>query len=223
MAVAPKFRVPKGQEPVLHRLISLDDDVWRPFVSALGGTRPSLVLEDFAGEVSGKTQLSRTEASELVSVLAVLYTVRERLGDAFYPALREALNAATIESLHLNEDRWLSFKGRLNTVLSLDHSLGVTAKALEIRAENQHTYCHSRVITDVRPVFAAKPGSSPLAVMPIHTLKLAFHEGSQVRDCFVVMDRKDVEELKRMLERALEKEQSLREYLSGMAALWLED
>ena len=63
---------------------------------------------------------------------------------------------------------------------------------------------------DLRPVFRTDLGERPPAFVVVHNLKVGYRESGEYREFFVALDTLDVHALKEALDRALEKEKSLR-------------
>ena len=67
---------------------------------------------------------------------------------------------------------------RLKLLLELDKSIGPTAKAWDIFTKHQRTYCSSRILTDVRPIFTGENPEVSGSVI-VHTLALTHHENGE--------------------------------------------
>lgn len=94
-------------------------------------------------------------------------------------------------------------------------SIAAPSKARSLLVDHAHYMCRARIFTDVRPVFGPDVQQSPTTAFVVHTLKLSYHQGSSVRDFFVVLDRRDLDELSDLLERAKRKEGSLQAMLGA--------
>jgi hypothetical protein len=157
------------------------------------------------GEIAEKTKLP--EAEDVVRLLLTLYTLRDRddiepddvLGDA-----EEDSKAATGDAVD-----WQEVRQRVRELLSYTHSVGVTAKALDVRNEHERRFCEARVLTDVRPVFATNVRETPDAFILMHKLRIAYHQGRTIRSIYIAMDADDIQSLRDVLDRATAKEDTL--------------
>jgi len=109
----------------------------------------------------------------------------------------------------------VQFEQHLNSILSAEDSLGVTAKALDLVGDQEHG-CHSvRILTDVRHVFSDDPTQKPKAAVIYHTLNLVFHEVSGFKELYIALDHADLQRLKLAIERAESKEATLQTVLES--------
>ncbi len=101
---------------------------------------------------------------------------------------------------------------RLKEVYSNSEGIRCLMKANLLIDESEHIFYESRVLTDVRPVFQNDtPRLRGDYAVIIHKLKLVREDGDGVRDIFISMTQKQLKELKNQIERAIEKEEHLRE------------
>jgi len=70
-------------------------------------------------------------------------------------------------------------------------------------------YCDAKILSDIRPVFGDDLSEGPISAVITHTLKLAYHEGGEHKEFFIVMDQQDLITLFEVIDRAHEKEQAL--------------
>lgn len=102
---------------------------------------------------------------------------------------------------------------RLKSFYNDAASLRCTMKALSLIRESEHVYSDSRVLTDVRPVFNDEDAGlvdGNYAII-LHRLKLERMDADGIKEIFLSMTRTQLEELKGVIERAIEKDQTLRD------------
>ncbi len=123
----------------------------------------------------------------------------------------DTIQAYKDPSLPTKEVDWSEFKSYLTQILSLDDTLGVSAKASQLRSEQDHVYCTARILTDLRPVYGRDVDKGPLAAVVVHQAKITYHENGEetTKDFYVALDSSDIVELKKLLDRASRKEASL--------------
>jgi hypothetical protein len=102
-----------------------------------------------------------------------------------------------------------TFKARLTTLLNADH-FSISAKAISLLGEYEHTFCRARILTDFRPIYGNDPSKKPAAGMITHTLRLSYHAGTQLQHIYVLLDDSDLDEMKGLVSRAEIKAESLR-------------
>jgi len=97
---------------------------------------------------------------------------------------------------------------RLTALLSVE-SFTVATRGLSLLQEYERKFCTARILTDARPIFSQDPKVPPTAVLIIHTLRISYHETSDLKETYIAMDAQDVSELKQILIRAEDKAKAL--------------
>ncbi len=127
--------------------------------------------------------------------------------------LCEAMNE--VDELKLTEERRASFKERMIRLLGIE-SLGTFAKAKDLQAENERTFCDARILTDLRPVFGKSIQDGPKGLVIVHLLKLGYHQDQGEHESFfVALDAEDLNTLKAVIERAEIKAEVIKSKISG--------
>jgi uncharacterized protein (DUF1778 family) len=207
------IRVPKSHEESLAKLFSLPEDTLVALTRALDEAPPTLSIRELADHVASKTHLDADDSYDLLRILTMLYTVRAKQSvDAatFTENLCRAARETGREELQAPKAGWERFKKGLAELFGLDHSLGVTAKALDVLTEHDRVFCDARVLTDIRPVFAADVEKDPSTFIMIHNLRIAYHQDSELKTIYIALDSHNVRELIDVLNRAVNKEKSLK-------------
>ena len=158
-------------------------------------------------------------------MLLTLYWLRADLhleAEEFIDELFQAADESGDERLTPQPGGWGDLKERLSRLLSLERSLGVTAKALYLAYQFPRHYHGAQVLTDARPVFTTNPAEPPAAFIIGHTLQIQVHDDGEDCRWFVMLNTDDLVDLKRVIERAIEKEQSLKQLMSSTGVPTLE-
>ncbi len=210
--------IPDRQKKALIRLIRLPSGQRAELLSRLREVPPALTAHELGAELAGKVGLSARELSDYMTVLISLYLTRSRheIGmDKFVADVMDAarpLLASEKKSPEVDVDGFVIF---LKEVLSLDASLGVTSKALDVMRQHERVFDEARILTDVRFVFRPDAAEDPAAALIIHALKLSFEENGEERSFFVALDSGDVAALRRTVERASRKEDRIKTSLQS--------
>jgi hypothetical protein len=154
--------------------------------------------------------LSELDAELLKDSIDAMYAVRAYHGvplDEFVDDIIEALKF----NKELNADAVAPMHNRLLAILDVS-PLRVSAKAALLHAEHEHTYCTSRIFTDIRPVYDNGVNIPPSGAIITHTLKLSYHESASgdIHEIFVALGSDDIRELQDVLNRATDKAGSLK-------------
>lgn len=113
--------------------------------------------------------------------------------------------------LGLSGEELSEFVQRLSALLRLQ-ALGLAARARNIVSEDERVFHGARILTDLRPVFAAKASDGPMAATVVATLRMDYHRAGErsVSSAYFSLDRSDLTLLRQHIDRALEKTEALR-------------
>ena len=89
--------------------------------------------------------------------------------------------------------------------------LELFAKAVSLRAEDERSYCKSRILTDLRPIFSDDESAEPMAALIRHTLKFDVHTDGDIKSISISIDTRGLSELVTAIARAAQKAASLAE------------
>ncbi|MDO8433200.1 MAG: hypothetical protein Q7S58_12400 [Candidatus Binatus sp.] len=173
----------------------------------------SLNRETIRKVISSKvTSATSEELDKLIHVLLTLNATRGHF-DApvpeFVDDVLDAMAQSGRKELVVSADKEKEVRDRLTRLLSFD-SLRTASKAMHLRTDHERVFYYARVLTDARPVYGADPSSTPSAFVISHTLKLNFSKDDGFGEFFIALDKDDVEYLKDVLDRAQQKEESLK-------------
>jgi hypothetical protein len=214
----PLTRIPERYEPGLVTVLALSTDEKRftELLAALNATRPSSQLSVFTDAVH--SQLKQWKRSEILNVIRTVYSLSGYLNDGEMPPAElasqvlEVMRATGKEKLSVPEDARRPFVDLLSRLLQAD-SIRLASKAFGLRHDHEREFCDVKIITDMRPVFADVQ-QKPTRFIVGHTLKLGYHEYGEHKEFYVALDGSDVAELKKALQRAEDKESSLRSLIA---------
>ena len=89
------------------------------------------------------------------------------------------------------------------------------AKAISLRTDFPNTFCDSKILTDLRPVFGDDAQRPPSAAIITHTLKIDYHGTNRKhQEFYVTLDADDLNTLASAIQRARQKASSLRGLLN---------
>lgn len=100
---------------------------------------------------------------------------------------------------------------RIAALKPLLKPLRQTLRAVELKEEFGWVYLDSRIITDIRLVFNDHLRDSQRAALLLHQLRLTVQQGKKSRDLYISFDRNALQMLKDQIDRALFKEDTIRE------------
>ena len=208
------FRVPAAHAGYLREFLKLPDEKVVAFLAALDKASPQFNFHDLALQVFSPDGLPWELTEGILQVLVSLYRTGDREqplqtfldGDVF-PSL---IGAKIFSPEHSNEE-WKRLRGFLMSALSTERAIGTAAKAGPVQTDHDRIFCGAKILTDLRPIYHFDISEKPSAATIVHMLKITHrdHYGHKY-DSFFALDGNDLAAIKRIIERAAEKEQTLR-------------
>jgi len=204
MSVPPPFQAP------LRVIAELSDEAAAQLVTGLNEAPPFQQASGLTRIVASALPGADVDsASRLVQTLISLTTqLRE--------APRERVVGAISASLDfdLTPEQREQFRTRLQALLS-SPAVVTTANALDLLTQHPRNYQTARVFSDIRPVFGSEVTSPPIGVVINETLQLhTWTPDGDTEIIHVALDEADLEELRTVIERALQKTSTLKKMLS---------
>jgi hypothetical protein len=219
------LRIPQRHESGLAKLVALKDESVEELISALQSAPPKLLPGDLSVELV--SEVRTIPPDDLRDVMGALISLcRTGLRHQLQPKelaeeLLGAMRRRDLEGLRLSPEQEASFRDRLVRLLGVD-SLVIVAKALGVLRNNDNMFCSARVLTDIRPVFGSDPEATPAAAVIVHTLNLTFHHEDRLKDFYIAMDTGDIQTLRKVLDRAELKANSLKLALQKAGITYLD-
>jgi hypothetical protein len=208
-----KLSVPEDDSKIVKTWLLDDNASFPALLDALKQAKPALQRSELVKQVVEKSGIGAEQVEEVLGVLFNLVQTAAKWHEAgestpFLPTLFHALNGPE----PVDADKLQRFTARAGELLSLK-VIEVTSKALAVQVENSKIFCDARVVSELRPVFSDSDsdGIKAEAAVIVHQLKLVFHTGGDYdRDAvFISCDRGDLVALKKVLDRAIAKHDSL--------------
>jgi len=206
-------KIPKAHRLGFEKIISISDDALKELLTLLDTTEPSLKPEKLTSDVGAKLTLtSREDFGVMLRLLISLYQAyfaSEVSAAEFAEGICKTVEKSEADSLKLDEYRRKLLLERLTKLLSFEHSLGITSKALDVLTENERLLLGARVLSDVRPVFEKTELSTSAAVI-VHMLKISYQQNGEQKDFYVALDTNDLSRMKEVLARAEKKAEAIK-------------
>jgi hypothetical protein len=201
--------------PGVAKLAGLSEEDFLAVCEGIKNAPQGLPPKQFNSVVASSVpRLAKGEVEEVIE--AVMYLASFRASEASLP---EFVNNAVAEaqSLGLPPEHARTLKERLHVLLQLE-SIRLRSKVLELSFESSQVFHSTRILTDLRPVFALDSGLEVKGLMVLHTLKIEYFTGEGTKETYILMDDDDVAQLSQALERAKKKAEVLRS-LTGKCQL----
>jgi hypothetical protein len=217
------FELPYEQRDALKSFLNFPPDSLRKLLDALKEAKPTLGLQRLARKIASKADLGVKETVELLQLFVGLYAARSAAdvpAEEFIEDIYKSTQGLNDQELQPAGGNWDEFKSSLREVLEMRDSLGITSKALGVMLEHERVFLGSKVVSDFRPIFRDST-TDPAAGVIIHNLKIVYRD-SKRRAFFVALDNSDLESLKRTIERAMDKAESIKSLVEQTKLVYLD-
>ena len=212
----PGLKLPSEEQAGLTKLQALSEDQASNLLTAIGSAAAKADVDDLTiSDLPDIYGLPRADAQQIVETLVSLYHLRayaEVEIDEFIDDICEVMEAAGNQR-SVARTAVQEYRPRLTKFLSIE-DVNIAAKSTVLRYEHERTVHSVRILTDARPVFGSDIKAAPEAAVIMHTLKIAFHEATNLREMFFALDEEDLKALTRAAERAELKAAGLYNFLA---------
>jgi hypothetical protein len=208
------LNIPEDRIQSIRKIVSLDESSATELEEALKVSEFTSDSDEMAEQIKGSVNSIPIDVlREILDALYGLYWVREFSGVSHSQFLNDVVAAVRNNAeLAIDVKSVPSIKARFKRLLGIE-PLSVISKAIGLQRDGERIYCEARIISDIRPVFTKDPKHRPVGAVVGHTLKVSYHEGTGHKEFFVVLDRIDLDNLKKVVDRAHTKCEVLSEML----------
>ena len=219
------LRVPPEQVAVLKKWLELPSEQAETLSSALANAKPHFNAQELARSIIRQCDLPNGLVFGIIHVLISVYRTGEpeKPFEAFLDRdVKPALQAAETFSEGKEEEEWDRLRKFLLQALLLEGIVGTTAKAGIILTEHERIFDNVRIMTDFRPIFHVDVSEKPNAGLIVHMVKITHRDKYDHKfDSYYALDSNDLEKMRKALDRAVEKDKSLRETMNdaGLSVL----
>jgi len=207
------LRMPKKELETLKKFISSPVEQQDFFIQKLNTISPESPLGVIT-EILDNTDFNKKEIREFLDFADSFYMnyyifnkYNKSPDDYIQEVVIDSITDLDIE-LELNEH----IKNNLKQILEMEDSLGVISKVTSLIKENPNNFANTRIITDLRHIYYNDPTRKPHYSLIKHTLTMYYLDiDNQFKEKFFTLDFDDLLTLRRIVDRAIEKEKSIKE------------
>lgn len=175
-------------------------------VTSCEATSPAISLPEFARKVAAATGLDGDRINALFTGLGGVLAFA-----ADNPSLREFASEYVISLVSGAQDSSdETIKNHIERLLACDRTLGLSGKAQGVMWGQGRVFQRAQTLSQVRPIFPSDLSSEVETAVIVHELRIDYREGNYESAWSVALDRYQVASLIRILDRALQKETSIR-------------
>lgn len=203
-------QIPEAIVPGLKALREMPPDAFDQLWIAAELLSSPTGIDGFAEQVEKKTVLDRQEAIEVLSAVLSIMHRADLIGRPQHDFVKEVVAALTLDEVdsRIVEHRVDVFAGH--------EQVQVLSKGLVLARLHDSVFLDARITSDIRPIFGENVEQGPSAVLLIHSLKLDILQDGEPRSVYLAMDRGDLDTLRSVIERAIEKASALTETLESV-------
>lgn len=202
-----RYKIPENILPGFKIIIGLSESQLNDLTLILKTLDSKLFGENDQKRITEKLSISIEDAQGLIQALIGIYSLQI---DSSEPTENIIKNLLQSYSIFLNEsekeEALKKLEICLEKVLNSGEKITAKLKSFELLSENSKNYIDSRVLSDIRLSFNNDLSQQINNAVIIHQLKLRFKENGEAKEVYISLDGNDLEDLKKTIERAIEKE-----------------
>ena len=208
------MRIPQSELKVLKKFIKIPSEQQDLILQKFSEISPTVTLKSIETLIMKELNYEQKDSQKFIKFLLNFY-----INYFFFKGSIEEFNEEVIipsfildkSKIKIEEKDFNKIKSITEKILSLDKTIGIISKISYLSDENPNHYLKSHLITDLRYIFYSEPTEIPDYALIKHTLKLNYFSNKKLQEIFITLDNEDLKELKQNIERAIEKEKTLRE------------
>jgi len=208
------IRLPLYELERLEKYISLDNEVQSNLLEQLEKLI-HIPDEKFIKDLAEELKLNENQILEIVQFILNLF-INFHESDLektdYILEIKDSIIFENFENLIPKKDDWSKLEKSLSLILEKDSTIGIWAKSFRIWSEHDKIFQKSRILTDIRPIFFKKVSDPPKFAIIAHNMKITYHKNGKLKTEFILIDSKDLNKFHKTIERALEKEKSLKDF-----------
>jgi hypothetical protein len=217
--------IPQEHKAAIAKLVSLSDDETSRLLDALNTLAPTIWPHALAKQAATKSALVAEDISSIVDALISLIASRDRNNFSTEKVVNDVAEAAASEGLagiQAGSPEWTKLVERLTSFLSLERSLGVTSRALNVMTQHKHPFKSARILTDIRTVFSTGDDPQPIAALIVHNLQLTTVTDGYYHTFVAALDSLDLRSVASVINRAIKKEDRLKGVIQKSGLSYIE-
>jgi hypothetical protein len=210
------FQIPKEGRKSLGELLKASPKFLEAFYNALKDCEPRLLSRDQSQLDAKLSTFPEGNAKSLGGYLRLINGTLSASDDApsenVVADLLAAAQATGEKELAPSLSGWEKVREFLTKTFALD-KVRVSARALTLYYDTYRHMHDVRILTDARPVFSKRAVDDPDGFVILHTMRVDYYEDGQAKDWYISLDFDDLQAIKKAVDRAIDKQNSLQRFL----------
>ncbi|MHA1783820.1 MAG: hypothetical protein ACTSVY_09210 [Candidatus Helarchaeota archaeon] len=206
------LRIPIYVFESLMKWINIPETEKEKLFEELGKITPTLNFDEIIDELRKKVDIERNLLRDIFHAFLSIYLNLNKYNlsyEEFINEIYQSIKEIKPEKIYLEEKNKEIYTKLIEKIATLDQTIGILSKAVDVWTDHAITYFQSRILTDLRPIYSKKVEKAPKNAVLIHNLKIEYMKDFNTRSFFVAMDSNDLLELKNVIDRAILKQKSL--------------
>jgi len=213
--------MPKRHLETLKEFISLPKEQQENYLQLLNSISPEFSEK----EIKDITNLSDDEFEEFlgylrffISIYLNYYRYKKPLNDFINEVIKDPAKKRDIELEPIEDVRDLVEK-----IIKMDNNIGIFSKNINLSTDNPNIFFDARIITDLRHLFYNDIEIFPNYALIQHLLRISYVKNDDTKEMFFNLNLDQLMELKRIIDRAITKENTIKKMCKEKELITLEE
>ncbi|SRR6266404_2568437 len=219
-----RINIPRSEFRVLKDIAQLSETSFAEFLNALVEIEPTVNQIDIAGLLLNRvTSINAADVKAFLRTILSLYQMmdaKQRTAQEIAGDIKETIEHEEPQGFPMAKIGVLA--ERIQQMLAIGGLIAIAAKAINVMLEQHRIFCGARILSDIRHVFTASAESASAALL-VHSLNISFHQGGQHKEFYVALTTNELQTLKKAVERAEKKTESLKALVERSGVTFLSD
>jgi hypothetical protein len=210
-----KISIPERVLPGFDILSNLEKSKLNNLIGYLKNIKVGIKFDVLATELE---EFFNPKDSNLIVLTLISFSELFENTDRNFNQLAEELATSYVEisNSEINLDTKNKLQNNLLEIFNNCNQLITTLKAKGLAVENENTLTSVKLLSDIRPVFNLKIEEKDRSAIILHKIHLEYQKESESKDIFITLDSDDLRILLKTIERAIKKDQIIRDDYQGV-------
>jgi len=201
--------MPESDLEILKKFIILPKNQQSIIITKIKDINPEIPWKKI-NEITEETEYDLQEVTDFFDLIVSLYLNYYKFGKSKEEFIREVV-VNSIKARKVDIEFGENENLLINELLDFHDTFGILSKVTSLKSENPNNFIDAQIISDIRQLFYQDISRFPDYALIKHSLRLLYLEGSKIKKKFITLNKENLYELKRIIERAIDKDKTIRE------------